>query len=65
MTTFFQHIEGLNPRERKEFRKQIIKICSIEAPTWYSWLRRKKVSKQSQKLIANAMNSEPEILFPE
>jgi len=65
MITFFDLFESLSDNEKRVFREKIMRTCSIKLPTWYSWVRRKKIAKQSQILIAMELNQPIHILFPE
>lgn len=64
MKDFFSHYNQLTKQEQKKFRRKIMLACSIERPTFYSWLRRQKVAKQSKILIAQELNQPIETLFP-
>ncbi|MGD9930183.1 MAG: hypothetical protein AB7U05_09195 [Mangrovibacterium sp.] len=65
MKKFFDYYESLSQDDRQVFRKRIIKACLIEPPTWYSWMKRHRIPKPAQKLIALEMGQPMDVLFPE
>jgi len=64
MLTFYELYDSLDDEDRTPFRERMIKVCSVELPTWYSWLRRKRIAKQSQILIAMELGHPVKTLFP-
>lgn len=67
MKTFFEQYYSLSKPDQNDFRQNVLNVCGIAYPTFYTWLRRRKTSnpsKQSQKLISQALNQPVETLFP-
>lgn len=62
---FYELYNELDRQEKRKLRKEIVKTCMIEFPTFYSWMRRKKVSQLAMLKIAEIMDTDVFELFPE
>lgn len=61
---FFKYYESLQKDEKQALRKQLIKACMIEPPSWYNWMRNRAIPKPAQKLIALELGQNLDVLFP-
>lgn len=63
--TFFEYYGTLtNVEEKKKLRNAILEKTGVSYPTFYAWLRRRKISVLAQKEIANILNMPKCELFP-
>jgi hypothetical protein len=66
MINFFNYYSSIEePLKRQQLRNKIISECKIQLPSFYSWIRRKKVPPLAQEKIANILEKPQSELFPE
>ena len=65
MNNFFELVRSKKGKERKAFKKKILKATGAANPTWYTWVNTENVSTPFQKLISIELNQSIETLFPE
>ncbi len=62
---FFEYYRGLDRTSKSELRKNITEWCEKQPSTFQHWVTKGKIPPLEQKVIAEKMQVNREILFPQ